>query len=109
MLVYHVFIHAKILPISNEVVLGRSGVYESVAQSRNATYFSTSNARWTQVSNMRGVGSRGMVKINQAFLKQQIAAGKTFLMGSNPTTAGGFYFMKEVAYLSGKGIAYIIL
>ena len=96
-------------PLSNEVVLGRSGVYESLAQSRNATYFNASNARWTQVSNMRGVGSRGMVKINQSFLKQQIAAGKTFLMASNPTIAGGFYFMKEVAYLAGKRIAYIIL
>ena len=35
-------------------------------------------------------------------------AGKTFIMASNPVTAGGYYFMKEVAYLLSKGIKWIL-
>ena len=94
---------------SNEVVLGRSGTYEQVAQSRGSTYFHTSDARWNEVHDMLGVGNKGMWKINQTFLDQQIAAGKTFLLSNNPVTDGGYYFAKEVAYLTSKGISYTML
>lgn len=90
---------------SSEVVLGRSGTYETVAQSRGSTYFHTTDARWTEVHDMFGVGDRGMWNINKAFLNQQISAGNTFVLANNPTTSGGFYFLKEVAYLASKGIS----
>lgn len=89
------------------MVLGRSGTYEAVAQSRGSTYFHTTDARWTEVHNMFGVGNRGMWNINKAFLKQQISAGSTFALANNPAVSGGYYFMKEVAYLAAKGIAVI--
>ena len=44
---------------SNEVVLGRSSGYVSVAKSKRATYFHTSEEIWNSTQSMRG-GSRGM-------------------------------------------------
>ena len=96
-------------PGSNEVVLGRSGTYEQVAQARGSTYFHTSNARWNEVHDMLGVGNKGMWKINRAFLDQQIAAGRSFVLSNNPITDGGYYFAKEVAYLVSRGIDFSIL
>ena len=90
---------------SNEVVLGRSGTYEAVAKSRGSTYFHTTDARWTEVHDMFGVGDKGMWNINKAFLNQQFSAGSTFALANNPATSGGYYFMKEVAYLTSKGIS----
>ncbi len=90
---------------SNEVVLGRSGTYEAVAQSRGSTYFHTTDARWTEVHDMFGVGDKGMWNINKAFLNQQISAGSTFALANNPAISGGYYFVKEVAYLVSKGIS----
>ena len=54
---------------------------------------------------MFGVGDKGMWNINKAFLNQQISAGSTFALANNPVTSGGYYFMKEVAYLASKGIS----
>ena len=96
-------------PGSNEVVLGRSGTYEQVAQSRGSTYFHTSDARWNEVHDMFGVGDKGMWRINKAFLDQQVAAGRTFVLSNNPIVEGGYYLAKEVAYLISKGIGYSIL
>ena len=96
-------------PGSNEVVLGRSGTYEQVAQSRGSTYFHTSDARWNEVHDMFGVGDKGMWRINKAFLDQQVAAGRTFVLSNNPIVEGGYYLAKEVAYLVSKGIGYSIL
>ena len=58
---------------------------------------------------MCGVGKKGMWRINQAFLDQQIAAGKSFVLANNPITDGGYYFAKEVAYLAMKGVSYAVL
>ena len=57
---------------------------------------------------MFGVKSRGMWRINQRFLKQQIAHGKTFILTNDPATSGGYYFQKEVAYLVKKGVGYSV-
>lgn len=38
-------------------------------------------------------------KINRAFLKQQIRAGKNFLLAS-PLDAGGYFFQKEIEYIT---------
>ena len=91
-------------PMSNEVVLGRSGVYEKFAEGKGATYFKMPDAEWIKLSQ----NSRTVWNINKAFLRQQLKAGKTFIMASNPVTAGGYYFMKEVAYLLSKGIKWIL-
>lgn len=83
---------------TNEVVLGRSADnYHLVAKSRNATYFHTTDVRWAQVQAMRGVGTKGMWKINQVFLNNQIALGRTFYLASQPVKYG--FFGKEIAYL----------
>jgi hypothetical protein len=58
---------------------------------------------------MFGVGKKGMWKINQAFLDQQISAGHSFVLSNNPITDGGYYFAKEIAYLISKGIGYTLL
>ena len=96
-------------PGSSEVVLGRTGTYEKVATERSSTFFHTSEARWSEVENMTGVGRKGMWKINRTFLKQQISAGKSFVLANNPSTSGGILFQKEVKYLIKKGICYVIL
>ena len=83
-------------PNSSEVVLGRSGVYEKTAISRGATYYQMPQSQWEIVSKQ---SSRAW-KINKAFLKQQIRAGKTFLLASDPLTAGGYYFQKEIKFIS---------
>lgn len=88
-------------PMSNEVVLGRSGVYEQVANSRGATHFFS--PKWQATKDMFGVGSRGMWRINKIFLDAQIAAGKTFILAS-PTSAGGYFYQKELKYLIEQGI-----
>ena len=90
-------------------MLGRSGTYDQVATQRGSTFFHTSEARWNEVEQMFGVGKKGMWRINQAFLDQQIAAGKSFVLANNPITDGGYYFAKEVAYLTMKGVIYAIL
>ena len=90
---------------SNEVVLGRSGVYEKIAEEKTATYFKMPNEQW----NILSKSSRQVWGINKAFLKQQLMAGKNFLLASNPATSGGYYFLKEVAFLSAKAIKYIII
>ncbi len=92
---------------SKEVVLGRSGTYEPVAQSRGSTYFHATETRWNEVHDMLGVGDKGMWKINKAFLDQQISTGSTFALANNPITSGGYYFQKEVAYLISKGVTLI--
>ena len=96
-------------PSSSEVVLGRSGTYEKVATQRGSTFFHTSEARWNEVEQMFGVGKKGMWKINKTFLDQQIAAGKTFLLANDPLTDGGYYFAKEFAYLTMKGVGSVLL
>ncbi len=96
-------------PSSNEVVLGRSGTYERIASERGSTFFKASDARWNEVKEMTGVGNNGMWRINKAFLDQQIAAGKTFVLANNPATDGGYFFAKEIAYLTKKGICYAFL
>lgn len=89
--------------LTNEVVLGRSADnYNVIAESRKATYFYTTDARWNTVKNMRFVGEKGMWKINKIFLKNQIALGRTFYLASNPVTYG--FFGKELAYLSMLGL-----
>lgn len=65
-------------PITNEVVLGKSGAYQQVANSRGATHFLS--PQWQATKDMFGVGSRGMWRINRVFLDTQIAAGKTFML-----------------------------
>ncbi len=74
-------------PMSNEVVWGRSGVYEKFAEEKGATYFKMPDAEWIKLSQ----NSRTVWNINKAFLRQQLKAGKTFIMASNPVTAGGYY------------------
>ncbi len=96
-------------PSSTEVVLGRTGTYETVADQRASTYFHTSDERWNQVKEMYGVGKNGMWRINKTFLNQQISAGKTFALSNNPVTDGGYYFSREVAFLESKGVGYYFL
>ena len=86
---------------SKEVVLGRSPGYVDIAKSRGATYFHTSDKIWNATRSLKGVGNKGMWKINKAFLKQQIKAGAHFTL-ANPS--GGYFYAKEVAYVIKHGI-----
>ena len=93
---------------SGKVVLGRSmDGYTSIAKRKNATYFYSD--LWESTRAMKGVGNRGMWKINKAFLKQQIKVGSKFYLASNPAIGPEGYFIKEVAYLAKKGILAVLL
>ena len=81
---------------SQEVVLGRSPGYVEVAKSKGATYFHTSDEIWNATQSMKGVGSKGMWRINKAFLKQQIKAGARFTL-LDPK--GGYFYAKEFAFV----------
>lgn len=48
-----------------------------------------------------GVGDKGMWKINQVFLKQQMALNRTFVLSSDYSTTS---LTKEIGYLLSKGI-----
>ena len=86
---------------SKEVVLGRSPGYVDIAKSRGATYFNTSDKIWNATKALKGVGNKGMWRINKAFLKQQIKAGAHFTL-TNPSS--GYFYAKEVAYVIKHGI-----
>lgn len=81
---------------SKEVVLGRSPQYVEIAQQKGATYFHTSAENWNLVKNMKGVGDKGMWRINKAFLKQQIKSGAIFNLTA---PSGGYFYAKEFAYI----------
>lgn len=90
---------------ASEVVLGKyisgsADSYEAVAQARGSTYFSMSD--WSTVQGQ--LGKDQMWNINQAFLDQQIAQGKTFLFTSNPAKVDvGSYTYQEYSHLIGSG------
>jgi filamentous hemagglutinin len=90
---------------ASEVVLGKympgsPNSYDEIARSRGATYFSMGN--WNVVSGE--IGEAQMWGINQAFLDQQIAQGKTFIFTSDPYKAiPGSFTEKELNYLVSKG------
>ena len=81
---------------SNEVVLGRSPDYVDIARSRGATYFNTTDDIWNATKNMPGVGSKGMWRINKAFLKQQIKSGSHFTLTA---PRGGLHYAKEYDFI----------
>lgn len=96
---------------NDEVVIGKymknsKYSYDAIAKSRGSTYYGTSNARWLEVKKMKFVKDKGMWKINKAFLKQQMRAGKNFLI-TNDYISG--YLFKEVSYLTSKGIAIFLV
>lgn len=90
---------------AQEVVLGkfRQGFvsYVKVAKDRKATYFQLD--KWDDV--VKAVGQKNIWKINKAFLKQQHAAGKAFVLSHNPAKATG-YFLKEVNLLKKMGYTF---
>ena len=101
--------NAKALEFTNigskEVVLGRSPTYVEIAKSRGATYFHTTDEVWNATKSLKGVGTRGMWRINKAFLKQQIKAGANFTLTAQKS---GYFYAKEVAYILKHGI-YVFL
>ena len=90
-----------------EVVLGKynqGGVsYVNVANSRGATYFQVDD--WDGLVNSVG-GEQNVWNVNQAFLQQQLDAGKSFILSHDPATATG-YFLKEVNFLQNNGFQFI--
>ena len=91
---------------STKLVLGKwnktGQSYQKVAAHYKATYFKLDN--WRELS---GKLSRAELwKINEAFLDQQIKAGKQIIMSHNPAKATGF-FADEVAYLRSLGYKFV--
>ena len=96
---------------NNEVVIGKHinnspYSYDAMAKQRGSTYFSASQSRWNEVLRMKGVGEKGMWKINKVFLKQQMALGKEFVI-TNDYIFG--YLFKEVSYITSKGVALFLI
>jgi filamentous hemagglutinin len=95
-------------PAASEVVLGQyipqnPRSYEIVAQSRSATYFSMPD--WDDVQAL--IGADKMWEINQVFLDQQIAQGKTFVFTSDPRILAAqrpsSYLSRELRHLTENG------
>ncbi len=93
-------------PSSFEVVLGKydsGGVsYVKVAEERGATYFQLDN--WSEVQFI--IGKENMWNINEQFLEQQLAQGKTFILSHNPLFADGYY-LQEIEFLKAHGYHFI--
>ncbi len=93
---------------SSEVILGpyiagSASSYDAVAQAQGATYFSMSD--WSTVQSQ--LGAENMWNINQAFLDQQIAKGKSFAFTVDPTTVrSNSYTEMEYQYLQNKGYSF---
>jgi hypothetical protein len=91
---------------SNVVVLGKTlqdGVgYVKVAAHYRATYFKLDN--WRDLSSK--LSRAELWKINEAFLDQQLKAGKQFIFSHDPLKATGF-FADEVAYLKQFGYTFV--
>ena len=90
---------------SNKVMLGKydgGGATSYIAKAgKEYTYFSLNE--WDDVA--RIVGSQNMWKINQAFLDQQIALGKTFYTSHSIASAKiNTFFYNEISYLKNLGV-----
>ena len=89
-------------PLAKEVVLGKfneAGVsYLKVAKARGATFFDIDN--WDDV--VKKVGESNVWNINAAFIRQQVAKGKSIIFSHDPGKATGF-FLKEVNLLKDLG------
>ena len=93
---------------SSEVVLGKwdggaATSYVRLALDRGASYFSMEDL-WSDMA--AAFGKDNLWRSNQAFLRQQIEAGKTILLSHNPAGASGFFSL-EVEYLRGLGFKFI--
>lgn len=92
---------------SNQVILGTYTAnfaeenYIDTARAYSATYFSLDD--WDEISET--VGSGNMWYINQAFLEQQEAVGKTFYLIEDPYYATG-YLGNEVTWLESQGYTF---
>ncbi len=77
-------------------------LYTKVAAHYRATYFKLDN--WRQIT--KNLDNDEIWKINEAFLDQQIRAGKQIILSHDPSKATGF-FLKEVSYLEDAGFKFI--
>ena len=93
-------------PDSNKVVLGKfledGKSYTKVAAHYEATYLKLEN--WRELS--RSLSSEEMWRINEAFIDQQIRAGKEIVLSHDPTRATGFY-KRELSYLGELGYQFV--
>jgi len=86
---------------SDKVMLGKfddggSTSYIQLAKDTGSTYFAMPTKVWNKLALKYG---DDMWKINEAFLNQQISAGKMFLSSHNALTATN-YFFEEITYLA---------
>jgi len=92
---------------SDKVILGKfSGPggedsYQNVAEYYESTYFQMDN--WDEV--VKKVGADNMWNINEAFLQQQEAAGKTFYLAHDPDDpeVANSYYLSEIDWLRSRG------
>ncbi len=90
-------------PESNKVVLGKfledGKSYTKVGAHYEASYFKLDN--WRELDNSLD----DMWPINEAFLDQQVRAGKEIILSHDPEKATG-YFKREVNYLQDLGFKF---
>lgn len=92
-------------PNSDKVVLGKflkdGKSYTKVSAHYDATYFKLDN--WRELR--KTMSEEEMWKINESFLRQQIAQGKQIILSHDPAKATGF-FANEVDYLKSLGYTF---
>gem|GEM_PF-5042681 len=93
-------------PTSAKVVIGKwqeaNKSYTKVAAHYRASYFKATN--WRELT--RTLTADELWKINEAFLDQQIQAGKQIFLSHDPSAATGF-FLNEVQYLEDLGYRFV--
>jgi len=90
---------------SKIVVLGKfeggTGSFHMIAKKKKATYFHMKQKKWAKLYSKHG--QEFMWDINQSFLKQQMAIGKTF-KASHSISNANKTFLKEIEFLASRGI-----
>lgn len=88
--------------IQSDGSLIKGKLYTKVAAHFKATYFKLDN--WRDL--VKKLNATELWKVNEAFLDQQIRAGKQIILSPDPSKATGF-FLKEVSYLEDTGFKFV--
>ncbi len=94
---------------SNTVILGSTGKYDVIAQNEGYTYFKMEDDIWDMLVNEAGNNYDIIWTVNEQFIDEQIASGKTILLSNNPNK--GYYFsdgtkrfyQRELDYITSHG------
>ncbi len=97
---------------SDTVMLGRTGTYDVIADSKGYTYFKMSDELWADLKRETRNNYDEIWKVNQQFIDEQLSLDKNILLSNNPYA--GYYFsdgtkqfyQREIDYIISKGYTF---